>query len=73
MPEQMKLVFVIVLIVVSGIGDSHGFLHAATIWQDGRPVVGALIKSGIGFGVGIVTYWLAICYLNELGMFSTEI
>jgi hypothetical protein len=71
--EQMKLLFLIVAItLISGIADSHGFIHAARMWKNGAIVWNELGKSASGFGVGISTYWLAVKHFQELGAFSPE-
>jgi hypothetical protein len=72
--EQIKsLVLLIGLTAISGIGDSHGFIHAAKMWDSGNVVSGELGKSALGFFIGISTYWVAVRYLNELGVLSPEI
>lgn len=71
--DQIKLLFLIVgITLVSGISDSQGFIHAAKMWQNGKIVWGEFGKSALGFGCGISTYWLAIKYLKEFGVFSPE-
>ena len=70
---QIRLLFLIVgITLVSGIGDSQGFIHAAKLWQNGRIVWNEFGKSALGFGVGISTYWLAVRYLSEFGVLSPE-
>lgn len=61
------------LILVSGIGDSQFFLHAATVWNHGKPVFSELIKSALGGVIGIITYWLTVRFLEEAGVVSPEI
>ena len=74
MSEQTRLLFLIVsLTLISGIGDSQGFIHAARMWQSRTIAWHELGQSALGFGVGIGTYWVAIKYLNELGVLSPEI
>ena len=70
---QIRLLFLIVgITLISGIGDSQGFIHAAKLWQNGRIVWNEFGKSALGFGVGISTYWLAVRYLSEFGVLSPE-
>jgi hypothetical protein len=71
--EQVKLlVFITGITLISGIGDSQGFIHAAKMWQNGKIVWDEFSKSALGFVVGIGTYWLAVKYLDEFGVFATE-
>ena len=72
--NQVKLLFLIVapITLISGIGDSQGFIHAAKMWPNGKLVWGELGKSALGFGVGISTYWFAVKYLKQFGVLSPE-
>jgi hypothetical protein len=73
MPEQSSLLLLILgITVLSGLGDSQGFLHAARIWRDDQLVWNALAKSALGFTFGIVLYWIAIRFLQQFGIFSAE-
>jgi hypothetical protein len=72
--EQIKLLLIIVgITLISGIGDSQGFIHAAKMWQNGRVVWSEFCKSGLGFAVGISTFWVAVKYFKEFGILSPEI
>lgn len=71
--EQVRpLLFIIGLTLVSGIGDSQGFIHAAKMWRSGALILSDLGKSALGFSVGIGSYWLAAKYLNEFGVLAPE-
>jgi hypothetical protein len=71
--EQVRsLLFIIVITLVSGIGDSHGFIHAAKMWRSGDLILSELGKSAMGFSVGIGSYWLSAKYLTEFGILSPE-
>jgi len=71
--ERLPTVLLVVGIsILSGVGDSQGFIHAARIWQAGRLVPQELAKSALGFGVGIGSYWLSVRYLQELGVLAPE-
>ena len=71
--EQARLLVLIVgITLISGIGDSQGFIHAAKMWQGGKVVWDELAKSAAGFVIGISSYWLAVRYLKEFGILSTE-
>jgi hypothetical protein len=66
------LLIVIAISIVSGLADSRGFIHAARIWQGGQLVWHELGKSALGFSLGIGSYWLAVKYLQELGVLAPE-
>ena len=73
MPEQTNLLILILgITVLSGLGDSQGFLHAAKIWRDGKLIWEELVKSALGFTFGIILYWIAIRFLQQFGIFSAE-
>ncbi|HKX32413.1 MAG TPA: hypothetical protein VJ302_32300 [Blastocatellia bacterium] len=70
---QVKLLsFIIGLTLISGLGDSWGFIHAAKMWRSGTLILSELGKSALGFGIGIGSYWLAAKYLTEFGVLSPE-
>lgn len=68
-----KVFLVVVLTLLSGFGDSQGFVHSARIWEDDRLVWSEVFKSAIGYGLGIAMYWFAIRYLKQFGVVSPEI
>ena len=71
--DQIRMLFLLVVItLISGIGDSQGFVHAARMWQDCKMVWVEFGRSAVGFGVGIGAYWLAAKYLTEFGVLSPE-
>jgi hypothetical protein len=71
--EQIRLPLLIIgVTLVSGIGDSLGFIYAAKMWRSGDLVLSELGKSALGFSVGIGSYWLAAKYLNEFGVLAPE-
>jgi hypothetical protein len=55
-----------VLTVLSGVGDTYGFVHAAGLWNRGVIVGSELARSAAGFAVGIASYWLVVRYLEAL-------
>lgn len=67
------VLIIILLTLVSGFGDSQGFIHASNIWNNGKLNVNALGKSALGFSVGIFTYWLIVRYLQYVGIVTTEV
>lgn len=71
--EQMRLpLFIIGITLVSGLGDSLGFIYAGKMWRSGDLVLSELGKLALGFSVGISSYWLAAKYLNEFGVLAPE-
>ena len=59
--------------LLSGVGDSQGFVGASRMWSEGALVRGELVRSAAGFAVGAVGYWLAVRYLRELGVNTAEV
>jgi hypothetical protein len=59
-------VLVVALTILSGFADSRGFVYASSVWENGQLVWDALIKSALGFSVGILMYWIALRYLPRL-------
>jgi hypothetical protein len=70
----MGIIFLlIVLTLISGVADAQGFVHAANIWQSGKLVLPEVMKSALGFGIGILMYWICIRFLQDFRIFSPEI
>ena len=67
------IVLLIVLTLISGVADAQGFVHAANIWQGGKLIWPEVMKSALGFAVGIVMYWICIRFLQDFRIFSPEI
>lgn len=70
--QARLLVLIVGITLISGIGDSQGFIHAARMWQDGKLARDEFGKSALGFGVGIGTFWISVKYLKEFGVLSPE-
>ncbi len=68
-----ETIIVFVLIVLSGFGDSLGFVYAAKIWQQDLISWSALAKSALGWGFGISLYVVSLRYMARLGVSSAEI
>jgi len=68
-----RAILIIVLSLLSGFGDSQGFVHSARVWATGKLVWQEIVKSSLGYGFGILMYWVAIRFLNEFGIVSPEI
>ncbi len=64
---------IIVLTLLSGLGDAYGFTHAALVWQNGRFVAAEVARSAVGFAAGIGLYWLVLKYMTAAGIVSPEI
>ena len=62
MTMQSALILLL-LTILSGYADARGFLHAADIWGQGTLQLGAALRSGLYFMVGIPLYWLTIRFL----------
>jgi len=69
----MQWLLLLVLAVLSGLGDSHGFLYASKIWKNDTLNVLALLKSISGFAFGIGIYFYMIRLMQQLKIYSTEI
>lgn len=64
---------IIVLTLLSGVGDAFGFTHAARVWQGGRLMWAEVARSAAGFAVGISLYWWVLKYMVAVGVVSPEI
>ncbi|MEP6987767.1 MAG: hypothetical protein ABI970_19360, partial [Chloroflexota bacterium] len=64
---------IVILTILSGIGDAQGFLHAARMWQSGKLIWVEMGLSALGFAIGIALYWLALRSMNTVGITSPEI
>ncbi|MGZ3624338.1 MAG: hypothetical protein ACXWPG_14495 [Ktedonobacteraceae bacterium] len=67
------IILLVILTLISGLADAQGFVHAANIWQSGKLVWPEVLKSALGFGIGIVMYWICIRFLQDFMIFSPEI
>ena len=62
---QVKVISIIIgLTLLSGFADAQGFLHAAHIWEGKKVIWSEIVKSAVGFGGGIIAYWIALKYLG---------
>ncbi len=71
-PAKMYLL-VVALTVLSGLADARGFIHAARMWQQDHLVWAELAKSGLGFGVAVLLYWVGLRHLHRAGVVSPEV
>ena len=63
----------VALTALTGLADSQGFIHAARVWDDGQVVWREVWQSGLAFLIGIVTYWVVVRLIAELGVKSATI
>ncbi|HEX4822427.1 MAG TPA: hypothetical protein VFV00_19620 [Acidimicrobiales bacterium] len=63
----------IALTAVTGFADSQGFVHASRIWDEGRWVWREAWFSGAAFAVGVVSYWVVVRFIAELGVRSAAV
>lgn len=66
-------IVIAVLTILSGVGDAQGFLHASKVWVDGRIVLTELVKSALGFGAGILIYWVVLRFLSAIAIVPPEV
>ncbi|MBI2008681.1 hypothetical protein HYS82_03445 [Candidatus Amesbacteria bacterium] len=59
--------------ILSGLGDSYGFVHATRIWDNGKFNGQELMQSAAGFAFGIGLYWVSVKFLGELGIKSPTV
>ena len=71
--QGVAVTLFIALTAVTGLADSQGFVHAARIWDDGRWVWREAWLSSIGFAVGVVSYWVVVRFVAELGVRSAAV
>jgi hypothetical protein len=63
----------VTLTLISGFADAQGFIHASHMWLNGKLIWPEVFKSALGFGLGIVTYWICVRFLQGFRIFSPEI
>ena len=69
----MNVAIYLCLTVLSGFADAYGFSEASRIWRGGPPSMSALAKSGGGYAVGIILYWLGLRFIAESGVMSASV
>lgn len=73
MNKITTVVIIILLTLVSGWGDAQYFIHSAQAWNKGKIVWSEIFKSSLGVTLGVIMYWIAIKFMQDLKIFSTEI
>lgn len=69
----LNVAIVVVLTVLSGLADSHGFIHASRMWRDGSLDTPELLKSAAWFALGIALFWLSVRYMDAVWDLSAEV
>ncbi|GAC1349586.1 MAG: hypothetical protein NVSMB27_24110 [Ktedonobacteraceae bacterium] len=71
---QISIVILLIMFtIISGLADAQGFVHASNIWQSGKPIWPEIMKSALGFGIGMVAYWFCVRFLQDFRIISPEI
>ena len=81
MPENLitadvpvaRIVRIVVLTVLSGLADPHGFVRTARAFQHSDIISADLAQAVIFFGLGLITYFFAVRELMVLGIDAPEI
>src|SRR5260370_13168878 len=67
------VILLITLTLISGLADAQGFVHASNVWIHGKLIWPEVMKSALGFGLGILAYWICIRFLQDFSIISPEI
>lgn len=70
--KVINVIVIIVLTILSGLGDANGFTHAAKMWNKEGIVIPEFIKAIIGFTFGIGTFMVSIRYFQKFGIVTPE-
>ncbi len=68
-----SIFFIVIFTLLSGFGDAQGFVHAANVWHNGKIVWAEITKSALGVILGLTAYWIAIKFLQDVGIVTPEI
>ncbi|HNR46238.1 MAG TPA: hypothetical protein PKH92_01150 [Anaerolineaceae bacterium] len=68
-----KIALMVVLTLVSGLGDSQGFIHAARVWTGSKFNWNEALLCLGGFTFGMIAYWFVIRLMNDFGITSPEL
>lgn len=69
----LQLGLVVLLTLLSGLGDAYGFVNTARAWQPEGLAWPYLGKAMFGFALSIVTYLFAARQLSALGVIAPEL
>ncbi len=70
--QVVNIAIIIILTILSGLGDANGFSHAANMWNKGGIVISEFTKTIISFTFGIAMYLISIKYLQRVGIVTPE-
>lgn len=71
--DLSKILTLTVLTILTGIGDSQGFVHSANVWHNGQFIWSEAMKSAAGFVLGTASFWIAVKFLQEYGVVAAEL
>lgn len=71
--QIIRIALILLLTLLSGAGDSQGFIHASKIWNQNRLVLPELFASALFFALGIFAYWIAIRFLQNVHIVSPAV
>jgi hypothetical protein len=61
------------LTLASGMADAKGFVYASQIWSGGTFHIAAVLRSALGFAVGISLYYVILRDMNTMGVRAPEV
>lgn len=68
----MTIIILVIATIISGYADSRGFIYSSQIWVNNSVNYASLTKSGTGFAIGILAYWIAIKSLQDLNVATSS-
>lgn len=68
-----EIIILISLTVLTGLGDSQGFIHSAKVWDHKQFIWSEASKSAAGFLLGTVSYWMIVKFLQQHGVVAAEV
>lgn len=69
----MGIFFAILFTLLSGWCDSQGFIYASKSWHNDHFLLGQAIRSLVTFNLGIISYVIAVRFLDQSGIITPEI
>lgn len=71
--ESGRLLWAIAILLLSGLADSQGFVHAASAWREGRAVWPELGRAALGFAFGMGLYLISVRDMARFGIVAPEL
>jgi len=71
--QVVSVVMIVVVTILSGLADAQGAVYASRIWQNGQLVPSELGAAALFFTVGIGLYFIAIRFMQQVGIVAPEI